>query len=433
MQVSVQSGEGLERRMTVELPADEINQEVEKRLKQLARTAKMDGFRPGKVPVRVLRNRFGLQIQQEVFGDLVQSSFPQAVEQEKLRPAGAPSIEPDIEQGQDESKFAYTAVFEVLPEVSVAALDSYGIKRQVAEVADSDVDEMIERLRKQRRNWKEVDRASEEGDQLEISFEGKLDGETFEGGSGKNTQLELGSGMMIEGFESGLTGASAGDTRSLTLTFPEDYRAENLAGKEVTFDVEVHKVQEAELPEVDEEFAKAFGVESGDTEQFLKEIRANMERELKQRLQAGIKDQAMDVLIKAHDLTVPKALVEEEIDALLQQMRQNAYGGQMELPREMFKDQAERRVALGLIIAEIVKTNDIKVDQERVDSMIQDMAATYESPQEVIDFYKGNAQQRASVENLVLEEQVVDWIIEQADVSDEETTFKAVTEPAPQA
>lgn len=430
MQVSVQSGEGLERRMTVELPTEDVNLEVEKRLKDIAKTARMDGFRPGKIPMRVLRTRFGLQVQQEVFGDLVQSTYPEALIQENLRPAGPPSIEPDLGQGQDESRFAYTAVFEVLPEVELASLADKSIQRPRADLNDEDVQEMIDRLRDQRKTWNEVEREARDGDQVQVSFKGFIDGEAFEGGEANDVPLVLGSGSMIEGFESGLIGAKAGDSRKLETRFPDDYRVESLAGKEAVFEAEVGKVSEPVVPEVDGEFAKSFGVENGDTERFRADIRKNMERELKQRTRSRLKSQALDALLEAHQLDVPTALVDQEIDALREQTRQNVggQGGNMELPRELFEEQARRRVALGLLIAEVVKANEIRIDQDRVKETIQEMAATYESPQEVIEYYNSNQQQRASIENLVLEEQVVDWIVEQVQVEDVQSSFKEVTE-----
>ncbi len=431
MQVSVQSGEGLERRMTVELPADEINQEVEKRLQKIARTVRMDGFRPGKVPMKILRTRYGLQVQQEVFGELIQSSYTQAVDQEKLRPAGVPKIEPLLDQSQDNARFAYTAVFDVLPEIEIVSLAEQSIKRPAAEVVDADVDEMIEHLRKQRTTWEEVERGAQEGDRVQISFKGTIDGEPFEGGEANDVPLVLGSGTMIEGFEAGLVDAAVGDKRSLELQFPEKYQVEKLAGKPVVFDVEVSKVAEPVLPELNEDLAKVFGVESGDIGQFRDDIRGNMERELKQRVASKLKNQAMEALLEAHKIEVPNSLVEEEIEVLRRQARQGMpAAANMELPRNLFEEQAKRRVALGLIVAAVVKRNGITVDPERVNSTIEEMAASYEDPQEVVKFYGSNPQQRSSVESLVLENQVVDWVLEQVQVEEEPTSFKEVTEDA---
>ncbi len=430
MQVTVENGEGLERRMTVELPAEDINKEVENRLKQLSRTVRMPGFRPGKVPMKILRTRYGTQVQQEVFGDKIQSSFSEAVTQQELRPAGMPKIEPDLAQGQGEARYAYTAVFDVLPEIELASLSGSSIERPVAEVTDSDVDEMIERLRKQRQTWSEVEREAQDGDQVTISFVGKIDGEAFDGGSANDVPLVLGSGAMIEGFENALVGAKAGDKPSVEVTFPEDYRVKELAGKPAVFEVELGKVSEPVLPEVDAEFAKVFGVESGDLEQFRTDIRKNMERELRQRIQSKVKAQAMDALLEANPLDVPIALVEEEITALMEQTRQNAGGHSMELPRNLFEKEATKRVRLGLLVAEVIKKNGIKLDEDRLQSTIEDMASTYEDPQQVIEFYAGNRQQRRAVENLVLEDQVVDWILGEGQVEDVQKTFMEMTDGA---
>jgi trigger factor len=358
---------------------------------------------------------------------MVQSSFAQAVAQEKLRPAGPPSIEPDVERGQGQERFAYTAVFEVMPEVELASVADRRIQRFTAEVEDSDLNDMIERLRKQRQTWQEVDRPAQQGDQVQISFQGTIDGEVFEGGSAENVPLVLGSGMMIEGFESELVGAAAGEKRTLNLRFPDNYRAEKLAGKPVVFEVEVTRVSEPKLPEVDEEFARSFGVETGDVTQLRAEIRGNMERELRQRIQSKLKNEVMDLLLDAHQVPTPKALVDEEVESLREQTRQSAGGGSMELPRNLFEEHAKRRVALGLIVAEVVKQNDIKVDQERVNNTIAEIASSYEKPQEVIDFYSNSRKQRASVENLVLEDQVVDWVLEHAQVEEVLSTFKTLT------
>jgi trigger factor len=428
MQVTVENGEGLERRMTVELPAEDINKEVESRLKQLSKTVRMPGFRPGKVPMKIMRTRYGTQVQQEVFGDKVQSSFSEAVKQQQLRPAGMPRIEPDLAQGQGESRYAYTAVFDVLPEIELAAPSDAAIERPVAEVTDDDVDEMIGRLRKQRVTWNAVEREARDGDQLTISFVGKMDGEAFEGGTASDVPLELGSGAMIKGFEEGLLGASAGDKRDLELSFPDGYHVEHLAGKPAVFEVEVTKVAEPALPELDADFAKAFGVQSGDLEQFRADIRGNMERELRQRIQAGVKAQAMEALLSANPLDVPSALVEEEITSLMEQTRQNAGGRGMELPRNLFEDEASKRVKLGLLVAEVVKQKGIQLDQDRLQSTIEEMAATYEDPQQVIDFYTNNRQQRSAVENLVLEDQVVDWVLGEAQVTDVTKSFLEVTD-----
>ena len=429
MQVAVESGEGLERRMRVSLSAERFDQEVEKRLKQIARTARLPGFRPGKVPLNLLRRRYAGQVQGEVFGELVESTFAEAVTQESLRPAGRPKIDPEI--NADEKTYAYTATFEVLPQIELAALDAITVERPAAQVTDDDLDEMIERLRRQRRTWTPTDRPCQPGDQVRVSFVGTVDGEPFDGGEGKSVPVEIGSGMMIEGFEDGLIGCVTGDERTLDLAFPADYRVKSLAGKPASFRLTVESVAEPVLPPVDEALARAFGVEDGDIDHFRRDVRKNMERELKQRVHSRIKHQVMEALIEANQIDLPKALVQQEIASLKQQTRAGvSASGNFELPDSLFEPQARRRVALGLIIAEIVKRHGISADPDRVRETVEDMASTYEDPKEVIDFYMGNREQRASVESLVLEDQVVDWVLQQAKVEEKPYSFKELTESA---
>jgi trigger factor len=427
MQVSVETGEGLERRMRIDLPFERIQGEVDKRLQQLARSARLPGFRPGKVPINLLRQRYGEQVQQEVFGELVQTSFSEAVAKEALRPAGMPRIEPDIDHA--EKRYGYTAVFEVLPQFELAPLSGKVLKRPVAQVTDADLEAMLERLRTQRKSWQPAQRPAQSGDRLTVAYTGTIDGEAFEGGSSASSQLELGSGRMIPGFEDGLIGARAGETRSLDITFPEGYHAAPLAGKPVRFEVTVNAVDESVLPEVDADFARSFGVEDGDVERFRSDVRANMERELKQRIKARTKEAVMDVLVAENAVDIPAVLVSEEVRSLKEQMRQNLGGGRMELPDNLFEDSARRRVALGLIIAEIVKKNGIVANAASVREAVEEMASTYEQPQEVVDYYYADRKRLAPVESLVLEERVVDWVLGQVAVEDEATTFQQLTEP----
>ena len=427
MQVSVETGEGLERRMRIDLPFERIQGEVDKRLQQLARSARLPGFRPGKVPINLLRQRYGEQVQQEVFGELVQTSFSEAVAKEALRPAGMPRIEPDIDHA--EKRYGYTAVFEVLPQFELAPLSGKVLKRPVAQVTDADLEAMLERLRTQRKSWQPAQRPAQSGDRLTVAYTGTIDGEAFEGGSSASSQLELGSGRMIPGFEDGLIGARAGETRSLDITFPEGYHAAPFAGKPVRFEVTVNAVDEPVLPEVDADFARSFGVEDGDVERFRSDVRANMERELKQRIKARTKEAVMDVLVAENAVDIPAVLVSEEVRSLKEQMRQNLGGGRMELPDNLFEDSARRRVALGLIIAEIVKKNGIVANAASVREAVEEMASTYEEPQEVVDYYYADRKRLAPVESLVLEERVVDWVLGQVAVEDEATTFQQLTEP----
>jgi trigger factor len=431
MQVSVESSEGLERKLTVELPAEKVTEAVEKRLKDIARTVRLDGFRPGKVPMSVVRKRFSGEVRAEVFGDLVQSSYFEALTQEKLNPAGEPKIEP-IEQ-ELEKGMAYTAVFEVMPEFTLNSLNDIIITRTVAEVTDADLESMIEKLRKQRTTWTEADKEAQSGDQITINFKGYMEGEAFEGGSADAVPLELGSQGMIPGFEDGLAGVKSGETRTLELTFPEDYHAKDLAGKPATFEVEVTKVAEATLPEIDEEFAKALGVTEGGVEGFQQEIRNNMSRELKEKIRGLLKEQAMDALLEVNKIDVPQAMVQREAQTLLEQTKQNlAQGGQasnLNLPLEIFEDQAKKRVALGLVVAEVLRANDIQLDEALVREKVEQFAQSYEDPQEVIDYYYSNQEQLATIQNVVLEEQVVSWVLEQAKVEETDSNFDAIMNP----
>ena len=427
MQVSVESGEGLERRMTVGLEAEQIDAEVEKRLREFAHSARMPGFRPGKVPVKILRQRYGGQMRQEAFAELMKSSFPEALAQEDLQPAGIPEIEPDIDEPA--KRFAYTAVFEVLPRFELGSLEGKTLKRPVAEVTDADLEAMLQRLREQRKTWGSVERPAQSGDRLRISFTGTLDGEPFEGGSAEDTTIELGLGRMIPGFEDGLIEARAGDERRLDLKFPEEYQVENLKGKPVAFDVRIADVSEPVLPELDVDFAKGFGFAGEGMDEFRSDVRQNMERELKEKIEARIKNQSMELLLEANQIDIPGALVEKEIGALKQQVRQNAGGGSFELPDDLFRDQARRRVAIGLILAQVVKANGIEVDPDRVREAVEGMASTYEHPQQLIDHYYGNEEHLAVVQNLTLENQVVDWVLDQVAVVDEPITFDALSAP----
>lgn len=426
MQVSVESGEGLQRRMKVELPAERVNNAVENRLRSLARTVRIDGFRPGKVPLKVIRNRYGEQIRHEAYGELVQSTFHEAAAKEQLRPAGEPRIEI-----QDEGeRFGYVAEFEVLPEVELVDLAASKLEREVAEVTDADVDNMIEKLRRQRTSWSPVERAAADGDRVTLSFVGTIDGEPFDGGKADDVPLVLGSGMMIEGFESGLLGAGAGDQRILDIKFPDDYRVESLAGKPVVFEVSVKQVEEPVLPELDADFARELGVADGSVDSLKAEIRSNMERELSQKLRARLKDRVMKLLVEVHDLEAPQVLVDAEAARMKQQAKDEmARAGQrtgVELPLDLFREDAARRVKLGLLIAEIVKANNIRVDENRMRSLAEGFASAYENPQQVIDFYMNDSNARGGLENLALEDQVVDWALDAAQVEDKPTTFDDV-------
>ncbi|TWI53787.1 trigger factor [Pseudomonas duriflava] len=435
MQVSVESTSALERRMTVGVPAERIETEVNKRLQQTARRVKVPGFRPGKVPMSVIRQRYEASARQEAFGDLIQETFYEAIVQEKLNPAGAPSVEPRAyEKGQD---LEYVATFEVFPEFQVAGLEDIQVERLQSEVADSDVDNMLEILRKQNTRYEATDREAVNDDQVTIDFVGKIDGEAFQGGSATGTQLVLGSGRMIPGFEDGLVGAKAGEERVLNLTFPDDYQNLDLAGKTAEFTVTVQKVAGPQLPEMNEEFFSLFGIKETTLEGFRAEVRKNMDRELRQAIKNKVKNQVMDGLITANPIEVPAALINSEVDRLRVQAVQQ-FGGNIkpdQLPAELFTEQAKRRVVLGLIIAEMVKQYELKPDDARVRELIEEMASAYQEPEQVVAWYYQNEQQLNEVRSVVLEEQVVDTVLEKAKVTDKQVSYEDAVKPAeaPQA
>lgn len=428
MQVSVETTSGLERRLTVGIPAEQVDQEVNKRLQEAAKTVRINGFRQGKVPMSVIKKRFGAGVRQEVLGDAVNRSYFEAVTQEKLRPAGQPSIEPkQIEAGKD---IEFVATIEVYPEFELQGVDGLEVEKLSADITDSDVDEMIETLRKSQAKWVESEEASVDGNRVVIDFTGTKDGEPFEGGAAQNQNLVLGSGQMIPGFESGLVGLKAGEEKTLALTFPEDYQSEELKGAAVEFAVTVKKVELQELPEVNDEFFKLFGVTEGGEEQFRKEVKENMENEKDKAAKSSVKAQIFDALVAANDIEIPKTLVVSEIDALRKQNAQQ-YGQLSEkldlstiFPDSMFEEQAKRRTHLGLLVASVVSTQELKADKDRVKAMIESLASTYEDPQSVVNYYFSNEQLLNGVEAAVLEEQVVEKLMESAKVSEKTVSYK---------
>ena len=430
MQVSVENTSALERRMTIGVPAERIEAEVNKRLQQTARNAKIPGFRPGKVPMSVIRQRYEADARQEALGNVIQASFYEAVVEHKLNPAGAPAVEPKVfEKGKD---LEYIATFEVFPEFEVGAFDSIEVERLSADVADSDLDNMLEVLRKQNVRYEQVERAAQTEDQLNIDFVGKIEGEAFSGGSASGTQLVLGSGRMIPGFEDGLVGAKAGEEKVLNLNFPEDYQNLELAGKAAEFTVTVNSVSEAKLPELNEEFFGQFGIKETGLDGFRAEVRKNMERELRQAIKAKIKNQVMDGLVSTNPIEVPKALLDNEVDRLRVQAVQQ-FGGNIkpdQLPAELFEEQAKRRVVLGLIVAEVVKQNELKPDEARVRELIQEMASAYQEPEQVVSWYYKNDEQLNEVRSVVLEEQVVDTVLQKAKVTDKSVSYEEAVKPA---
>lgn len=430
MQVSLETTSGLERRLTVGVPAQRIEDEVNKRLQQASKNVRLDGFRPGKVPFKVIRQRFGEGVRREVIGELMGQTYQEAIMQEKLRPAGQPSIEPkQLDAGKD---LEYVAIFEVFPEVEARDLKETTVERHVAEVTDEDVDNIIEIFRKQQGSMQEVERAAAEGDTVIIDYLGKKDGEPFDGGAANDSSLELGSGRMIPGFEDGIVGLKAGDEKTLELSFPEDYHNDDLKGAAVTFDITVKAVKEQVLAPMDETLFEQYGVTEGGEEKFREEIAGNMKRELKNAVTASVKKQVMDAVLATYeDVAVPKALVDQEITAMRQQMFQQfggapAQGMDLEslLPAEMFVERAEPRVKLGLVLATLVSEYNIKPDADRVRETIEEIASTYEDPAEVVNYYYSNQEQLNAIENRVLEDQVVEKLQEQLKVEDKACSYQ---------
>tara|TARA_R110002110_G_scaffold14698_1_gene67622 strand:+ start:38875 stop:40197 length:1323 start_codon:yes stop_codon:yes gene_type:complete len=430
MQVSIETTSGLERRLTVGVPAERVDIEVDSRLQKASRNVRLPGFRPGKVPMKVMRQRFGAGIRQEVLGEVVSQSFQEAVVQEKLRPAGQPSIEPrNLEAGKD---LEYVATFEVFPDVEVAAMAGFEVERPQAEVTDADIDNIIDVFRKQQGEWVVVDRAAAEGDKVNIDYTGTRDGEAFEGGSAQGSDLELGSNRMIPGFEDGIVGMKAGDEKTLKLSFPDDYHSEDLKGAAVEFNVKLNSITELQPAELNEELFAKYGVEEGGEARFREEVGQNMARELKNAVQGKVKQQVMDAVLAAHEsLEVPKALIDQEVSVMRNQMFQQ-FGGaagqdldlESLLPRDMFAENAERRVKLGLVMAEFIKQQDIKAEADKVRSAIEEMASTYEDPEEVINYYYANQEQLAAVESKVLEDQVVEKLLESANITDKPSSYQ---------
>lgn len=429
MQVSVESISNLERCLTVQVPAERVDNEVESRLQSMKGRVRVDGFRPGKVPLKIIKQRYGAGVYQEVVSEVLQSTLYEAVSQENLRMAGMPMVEPVKTQAGE--PLEYKATFEIYPDIEIADLSGVELTEAKVEIADADVDKMIDNLRKQRQTWQEVEREAQDGDQVVLTFVGRVDGEEFEGGSGEGMPVTIGAGRMIEGFEEQLKGIKKDEERVLNVTFPEEYPSEEVKGKPAEFTVTATAVNEPALPEVDEEFAKAFGVEDGSVNKLREDVTENMRRELTSTLEMQVKNQVMDALLETHDVEVPSALVKEEVGKLRQQaMASSGQSDESQFPDEMFAENAGRRVKLGLIIGEIIRKNDIQPDDERVTKTLEGLAVGYEDPQMVIDYYRKSPEQMQSVQGLVLEEQVVEWVKSQAKVSEESKTFEEIMMPA---
>lgn len=430
MKVSVEASAGLERRMTVQIPAERIEKEVDSRLLRVGRNAKLKGFRPGKVPRRVIRERYGGQVRQEVLQDMIQSSYSSAIQQENLRPAALPTIEPGAAaEGGD---FSFTAVFEVYPDIEVAGLDRLTVEKPLTEVTDADVDDMFQTLRKQRADWLSVERKAAAGDRITVDFEGTLKGQPFEGGSGQDVPIVLGEGRMLADFEKNLTGLVGGEEKSFKIKFPKDYPAADLAGQKVVFAVTVKEVAEQQLPALDAEFVKGFGIDSGDLEAFRADVRANMEREAEARNRAEVKRQVIEQLLEANPIELPSALVEQEAASLRSESLRNMGITDDNDPNapsvDGFRDAAERRVRLGLLVAAVIQDNGLEVDRDLVKARVDEICAPYDQPDEIRKIYFQNPQLMAQVENVVMEEQVIAWLVDQATVSTRKVGFGELME-----
>ena len=425
MTVSVETTQGLGRRITITVPADSIESAVKKELVEVAKKVRIDGFRKGKVPANIIAQRYGASVRQDVLGELMTRNFVDAIIKEKINPAGAPDYVPgEYKEGED---FTYAVEFEVYPEVELQGLDSIEVEKPLVEVTDADVDAMLDTLRKQQANWKESDATATAEDRATIDFSGSVDGEEFEGGKASDFVLAMGQGRMIPGFEEGIVGHKAGETFTIDVKFPEDYHAENLKGKDAKFDIVLKKVETRELPELTEDFIKRFGVEDGSIEGLRAEVRKNMDRELKGAIRNRVKTQAIDGLVKANDIDVPAALIDSEIDVLRRQAAQRFGGNEkqaLELPRELFEEQAKRRVVVGLLLGEVIRTHELKADETRVNALIEEMASAYEDPQEVIEFYSKNNELMNNMRNVALEEQAVEAVLEKAKVTEKATSFQ---------
>jgi trigger factor len=424
MQVSVESTGKLERRMQVQVPAQRVTQAIDSRLKTLSRTARLNGFRPGKAPLTVIRRQFGLQVHREVIGELLQSSLSEALAQNHLAPAGSPRIEPQsVDEGED---LKYVATFEVFPEVVLQPVGELQIERTVADVAEGDVDAMIERLRRQQVKYVAAPRAARPADKVTMDFEGSIDGVAFPGGKGDGVPIVLGEGRMLAEIENGLIGAAAGDERQIDVHFPADYRAVELAGKAAKFNVAVKSVEEPVVPELDDEFCTAFGVTEGGIPRLREEVTANMRRELEQMLRTRNKAAALERLYQANPIDVPNSLIESQVrDMQVEALRRaNVKDPAQAPPRESLLEPARRRVGLGLLLNEIVKREQLLLDPARVDARLDELTGTYGDAAAMKRAYQQNADAMRQVESLTLEDQVVDWILAHAKVHEVPSSFK---------
>ncbi|OGO83533.1 MAG: trigger factor [Chromatiales bacterium RIFOXYA1_FULL_46_5] len=432
MQVSVETTQGLERRLTITVPAAAISTEVDKELKQIAKNRRVDGFRPGKAPVAMIKKMFGLSVLQDVASRQMQNHFYQAIIANKLTPAGAPTFAPgQLAEGKD---LEFAATFEVYPEVQLNALDKIEVTKPVVEITADDLETMLGTLRKQHATWATTEAAAASGDRVIIDFVGSIDGEEFEGGKASDFTLELGQNRMIPGFEDGIIGKKAGEEVTVEVTFPAEYHAENLKGKAASFAVTVKAVEAQQLPEVNDEFAKLFGLAEATVDALKVEVKKNMERELNNSIKARVKEQVIKGLLATHEVEVPQALIDSEIDVLRRQALQR-FGNNLdpkqlpELPAALFTEQAKDRVKVGLLLGEVIKTNSLQVEDARVQSLIETVASAYEDPQEVVQYYNSNKELLQGMRNVALEEQAIDLVLTKAKVTEEKAKFDEIMNP----
>lgn len=427
MQQNIETLGALERRVDLTVPAAEIEKEVSARLNKLSRTVRMPGFRPGKVPLKMVAASYGAQVQAEVLNDKIGQAFDAIVSASKLRVAGMPRVEPKA--GAEGGDIAFSATFEVYPEIRIGELAAVEVKRAVCPVGDAEVDATIEIMRRQRATFEAVDRGAQDGDRLFVDYRGSLDGTPFEGGTASHFPFTLGEGRMLPEFETAVRGMKAGESKTFPLTFPADYRATELAGKTTQFDLTVRKVEQPKLPAVDAEFAKSLGVADGDLGKMRDEIRANLEREVALRLKGRTKESVMSALLASTTFEVPKSLVHDDQQRLVEMARADlaARGVQQakdaQIPSEIFAPQAERRVRLGLLLAELVRSENLQARQDQIRKAIEEIAQSYEWPAEVIQWYLGNRERVAEIESAVLEDNVVAWVLQRARVVDAPVAF----------
>ncbi|WP_028024902.1 trigger factor [Enterovibrio calviensis] len=430
MQVTVETTEGLQRHLTITVPAANIEDAVTAELRNIAKNRRFDGFRKGKVPLKMVSRMYGSAVRNDVMGEVMQRHFIEAIIKEKINPAGAPTFTPvDTEEGKD---LVFKASFEVYPEIALKDLDKVEVVKPQTDVNEDDVAEMIETLRKQQASWADVEAAAQADSRVTIDFIGSIDGEEFEGGKAEGFALVMGQNRMIPGFEDGIVGKNAGEEFTIEVSFPEDYHAENLKGKAAKFEIKLHKVEAQELPELTEEFVARFGVEDGSVDGLKAEVRKNMERELKQAVKNRIKEQVIDGLVENNDIDVPASLIDQEINVLRQQAVQR-FGGNAEnapeLPRELFEEQAKRRVVVGLLLGEVIKAEELKADEDRVKAMIEEMASAYEDPSEVVSYYAKDQRLMENMRNVALEEQAIDALLAKAQVSEKAQSFSELMNP----